>query len=129
MPLKWSISHEDRRVMVSVIGSVGRADLEPYLAELAHTGAIAYAKIIDLTFLDETTLEALNAAAARMNEYAKTMPVGPLAFVADSDLREEVGRAFLAKAQLNRPTGIFRDQDQALAWLRTIAVGNEPSSV
>lgn len=70
----------------------------------------------------------MSAAAARMVEYAKTAPVGPLAIVTDSELHEEVGRVFSSKARLDRPVGIFRDQAAALAWIKAGAGRNEPSA-
>lgn len=128
MPLHWTITPEDRLVVASATGSITLDDMEAYFADVARAGAMPYAKIFDLTFFDGTTLREVSAAAARMVEYAGTSAVGPLAIVADTELREEVGRLFSSRARLDRPVGIFRDQAAAREWIRAGAGRDEPSA-
>jgi len=127
MPLQWTISHDERLVVAVATGTVELADMEAYYADMARSGALPYAKIFDISFFDGSGGREVSAAAARMAEYGKSGPVGPLAIVATSQIGEEIGRFFSSKARLDRPVGIFRDQQAARAWIAEGAGRNEPS--
>jgi hypothetical protein len=127
MPLQWTITHEESLVVAIASGALSLEEMDAYYADLARSGALPYAKIFDLSILEDSSLRLVSAAAARMVEYAGEGPVGPLAIVARSEFGEEIGRLFSSKARLNRPVGIFADQAAARAWVEAGAGENQSS--
>jgi hypothetical protein len=127
MPIQCTISHDDRLVLAVCRDEVSRADLEAYLDEVVVKGAMPYAKIFDTTggtMLFSQRHDDMMAIGARIQAYAKTEPMGPLAIVAVSDQHVDTARMFGALGAGKRPIKIFTTQQAARAWLTQNPTGS-----
>jgi hypothetical protein len=121
MPISYSISHAARMVVASGDGDISAGDLQEALMAVMRENAIAYAKLIDLTFAPLTLRHAgIRAAALRMKEFNKGREVGPLAVVLSSELAREMIEQFVSLVEADRPMRIFEDVASARAWLREL---------
>ena len=94
------------------------ADIEQYFAGVTADGAMAYAKIFEITHTPEAlSAENLNALGQRVVFYAQHGQVGPVAIVAASDESYEKASIFAGAATINRPLKIFREMHAARRWL------------
>ena len=118
MPVKWSISHEDRMVLASAEGEASLADLEQYISSVIAAGAMPYRKLFDTTYIAPGALRLaeLRAFSRKVLELAKTGPIGPIAIVVGTELEQEMAEAF-GKADAGRPLAIFSDAVKARQWL------------
>ena len=118
MPVKWSISHEDRIVLASAEGEASLADLEQYMSEMIAAGGLPYRKLFDASYIAPGTLRLaeLRAFSKKVLELAKAGPIGPIAIVVGSELEQEMAEAF-GKVDAGRPLAIFSDADKARQWL------------
>ena len=118
MPVKWSISHEDRLVLASAEGEASMADLEEYISAVVAAGAMPYRKLFDATYVAPGALRLaeLRAFSKKILELAKTSPIGPIAIVVGSELEHEMAEAF-GKVDAGRPLAIFSDTAKARQWL------------
>jgi hypothetical protein len=118
MPIRWTISHEERLVVATTEGVVTLKDIEAYLDALVVADAAPYAKLFDASDLDlQATDHDVMMLGARMRAYAATWPGGPLAFVVTTSLAREFVDRFLNLAAAPRPVNIFRTADEARRWL------------
>ena len=118
MPVHWTISHPSRLVMAVTKGDVSVADIEQYFAGVTADGAMAYAKIFEITHTPEAlSAENLNALGQRVVFYAQHGQVGPVAIVAASDESYEKASIFAGAAKISRPLMIFREMHAARRWL------------
>ena len=67
MPLKWSISHEDRLVLASAEGEASMADLEEYMSAVVAAGAMPYRKLFDTTYVAPGVLRLAELRAFEKN--------------------------------------------------------------
>ena len=119
MPVHWTISHPSRLVVAVTKGDVSVADIEKYFAGVTADGAMAYAKIFEITHTPEALSdENLNALGQRVAFYAQHGQVGPVAIVAASDASYEKASIFAA-AKVSRPLMIFRELHAARRWIDT----------
>ena len=117
MPVHWTISHPSRLVMAVTKGYVSVSDIEKYFAGVTADGAMAYAKIFEITHTPEALSdENLNVLGQRVAFYAQHGQVGPLAIVATSDASYEKAAVFAAAAKVSRPLMIFRELHDARRW-------------
>ena len=118
MPVKWSISHEDRLVLASAEGEATLADLEQYMSAVAAAGGMPYRKLFDATYVapGALRLSELRAFAGKVIALAKAGPLGPIAIVVGTELEQELAEAF-GKVDAGRPLAIFTDPAQARQWL------------
>ena len=127
MPVHWTISHPSRLVMAVTKGRVSVSDIEKYFVGVTADGAMAYAKIFEITHTpdalspgalspDALNNESLNALGQRVVFYAQHGQVGPLAIVATSDTSYEKAAVFAAAAKVSRPLMIFRELHDARRW-------------
>ncbi len=120
MPVYWTISHSSRLVMAVTKGSVDVSDIEKYFAGVTADGAMAYAKIFEITHTpDALSDDNLNALGQRVVFYAQHGQVGPVAIVAASDASYEKAAVFAAAATVSRPLMIFRELHEARRWIDT----------
>lgn len=130
MPVHWTISHPSRLVMAVTKGCVSVSDIEKYFAGVTAEGAMAYAKIFEITHTpdalspdalspDALSNESLSALGQRVVFYAQNGQVGPLAIVATSDAAYEKAAVFAAAAKVSRPLMIFRELHDARRWIDT----------
>lgn len=118
MPVHWTVSHPARLVVAVAKDDVTPADIERYFAGVTADGAMAYAKIFEITHtplaLNDENLKALGE---RVIFYAQHGQIGPVAIVAASDESFAQAKVFAAAAQVKRPLAIFRELHAAREWL------------
>lgn len=118
MPVHWTVSHPARLVVAVAKDDVTPADIERYFAGVTADGAMAYAKIFEITHtplaLNDENLKALGE---RVIFYAQHGQIGPVAIVAASDESFAQAKIFAAAAQVKRPLAIFRELHAAREWL------------
>ncbi|TAJ40065.1 MAG: hypothetical protein EPO55_09995 [Reyranella sp.] len=118
MPVHWTVSHSARLVVAVAKDDVTPADIERYFAGITADGAMAYAKIFEITHTPMALSEAnLKALGERVIYYAQHGQMGPVAIVAASDESFAQAQIFAAAAQVRRPLAIFRELHAARAWL------------
>ena len=121
MPLHWTIDHQARLVNAIADGSLAPADVKDYLDQIAAAGAMPYAKLFDLSTVDATfSVQELATLGKSIRQYAIDGfgPLGPLAIVVSESQTHLQAALFADAAGSNRPLQIFRDKEQAQAWLR-----------
>jgi hypothetical protein len=118
MPVKWSISHEDRIVLASAEGEASIEDLEQYLTAMAAAGGLPYRKLFDTTYIAPGTLRLaeLRAFSRKVLALAKDGPIGPIAIVVGSELEQELAELF-GRTDAGRPLAIFSNVAAAREWL------------
>jgi hypothetical protein len=118
MPIRWTISHEERLVVATTDGVVTLQDIEAYLDALVVAEAMPYAKLFDATDVDpQATDHDVMMLGARMRAYVATWPGGPLAFVVTTRVARDFVDRFLNLAAASRPVNIFQTVDEARRWL------------
>ena len=118
MPVHWTISHPSRLVVAVTKGEVSVADIEKYFAGVTADGAMAYAKIFEVTHTPGALSdENLNALGQRVVFYAQHGQVGPVAIVAATEESYKKASIFAAAAKVSRPLMIFRELHTARRWL------------
>ena len=107
--------------MVAVTkGDVSSSDIEKYFAGVTADGAMAYAKIFEITHTPQAlNADNLKSLGQRVVFYARHGQVGPLAIVAASDESYAQASIFAAAARVDRPLMIFRELHDARQWIET----------
>jgi hypothetical protein len=125
MPLKWTISHPDRMVVMRAEGDISLAEAEEYLDALVVADAMPYAKLVDcttmVTHIDDDEMMRLGA---RMRAYASVMKGGPLVFVVTSPELHDYVRRYINLAAADRPVKIVETVEQARVWLKAQATAS-----
>jgi hypothetical protein len=120
MPVHWTVSHPQRLVVAVAKDKVTVADIEQYFAGVTADGAMAYAKIFEVTHTPGALSdENLNALGQRVVFYAQHGQVGPVAIVAASEESYQKASVFAAAAKVSRPLMIFRELHAARRWIDT----------
>ena len=105
-------------VTASGQGQIVLGEVQQALMAVMKENAIAYAKLIDLSFAPLTPRHAgIRAMADRMNEFNRGKTVGPLAIVLTSELAKEMLELFDSLVDADRPLRIFTEAESARAWL------------
>jgi hypothetical protein len=122
MPIKWTISHAEKRVLIKTEGAVGLPDVEAYLDDLVTKGAMGYAKLFDASEISPVASDHdVMMLGARMQAYISTLKGGPLAFVvATPEARLIVERYINLAAGAERPVRVFKTAAEAAAWLDSL---------
>jgi hypothetical protein len=121
MGLEWAIFHERKLVVILIRSEVTPQDLLAMSTAFIAEGAVPYRKLVDARFapltINITVIGRLSQLAAVTPEVRR----GPVAFVANSDVADEMIRIFDHKLSIDRPLHLFRDIDSAMGWLDEIA--------
>jgi hypothetical protein len=118
MPIRWTISDEERLVVATTEGVVTLKDIEAYLDALVVAEAMPYAKLFDASDVDlQATDHDVMMLGARMRAYVATWPGGPIAFVVTTRPARDFVDRFLNLAAASRPANIFLTADEARRWL------------
>jgi len=120
MPMRWTISHDERLVMVTADGPITLLEIEAYFDALVLAGAQAYGKLLDGTTMEARLSDAdVMAIGARMSAYVKDQKWsgGPAAFVVTSRTNREFVKRFINLAAAPRSAKIFQMVDEARRWL------------
>jgi hypothetical protein len=118
VPVTWSISHEDRFVLVTLDGEVQAKDVQQFISIMVAEGFEPYRKLFDARYMTPggLRLSDLKAFSTMIVARAKEKPMGPVAFVIGSDLEREMAEVY-GKADTGRPLAIFSDMAEARRWL------------
>ena len=118
MPIRWTISHKQRRVVAIAEGVVTIKDVEDYLDAVVVADAQPYAKLFDATSMEaKVTDHDVMMLGARMRAYVETVPGGPLAVVVTTPMAREYIERFLNLAASTRPVLICGSAAEAGRWL------------
>jgi len=120
MPMRWTISHDERLVMVTAEGPLTLLEIEAYFDAVVLAGAQPYAKLLDASDMEARLSDAdVMAIGARMSAYVKDQkwPAGPAAFVVTSRTNREFVKRFINLAAAPRQAKIFQTVDAARRWL------------
>jgi hypothetical protein len=119
MPIRWTISHDERLVAAIGEGPVTLKDIEAYFDAVVVADAQSYAKLFDASDMDpQITDDEVMAVGARMSAYVQQRwPGGPAAYVVTSRTVREFVNRFLNLAATPRPAKIFGTVDDARRWL------------
>lgn len=124
MPLTWLISHDSQHVTVTAFGNVRIDDFDKYLTAMTSEGARRYRKLVDLTYANlELTVADIRALNQRIIDLTKEGPIGPVALVVDTELKQEMAEMFQHRDKADRPLRIFLKPASASDWLEEHAVG------
>ena len=120
MPMRWTISHDERLVLATAEGPLGLLEIEAYFDALIVAGAQPYAKLFDGRSMDvRLTDDDVMAVGARMSAYVKDQQWtgGPAAFVVTTRTNREFIKRFINLTASPRQAKIFQTVDEARAWL------------
>jgi hypothetical protein len=120
MPMHWTISHDERLVMVTAEGPVTLLEIEAYFDAVILAGAQPYAKLLDATTMEARLTDAdVMAIGARMSAYVNDQKwsAGPAAFVVTNRINREFVKRFINLAAAPRQAKIFHTVDEARHWL------------
>jgi len=119
MPLKWEISHRERRVTITAEGFIPLEEVEEYYDAIVAADALSYARLFDARGLDDkhASDEDFMRFGARMSAYAGEYKFGPIAFVVASPAVRDIIRRCLNLAPADRPMKIFLSISRAQVWL------------
>jgi len=120
MAMRWTISHDQRLVLVIAEGAVTLLEMEAYFDAVTVAGAQSYAKLLDAKSMEvRLTDDDVMALGARMSAYVKDQrwPGGPAAFVVTTRPNREFVKRFINLAASPRPARIFQTVDDARSWL------------
>lgn len=130
MPVHWTISHPARLVVAVTKGDVSASDIEKYFAGVTADGAMAYAKIFEITHTPRALgAQSLQSLGQRVVFYAQHGQVGPLAIVAASDESHAQASIFAAAAKVDRPLMIFRELHDARRWIEAQQTVSSPDAI
>ena len=122
MPLRWEILHAERRVNITADGPVSPKEMEQLFDAIVVADAMPYGKLFDATRLvsayDEDDLLRMGA---RLSAYASTLPIGPIAFVGETESAETVFQRFITMSPSGRPARLFATRGAAETWLAQMA--------
>ena len=68
MPMRWTISHDERLVMVTADGPVTLLEIEAYFDALVLAGAQPYGKLLDATTMEARLSDADSAGVALLEK-------------------------------------------------------------
>ena len=120
MPMRWTISHDERLVLATAEGPLGLLEIEAYFDALIVAGAQPYAKLFDGRSMEvRLTDDDVMAVGARMSAYVKDQQWtgGPAAFVVTTRTNREFIKRFINLTASPRQAKIFQTVDEARAWL------------
>jgi hypothetical protein len=118
VPITFTIDHARREVQTVVSGRASLADIEGHLLKLRDAGALSYREFFDGR-AGEVEFAAADAPriAELMRNLTKEGPVGAKAVVAPGGYTFGVSRMIEMLAEEFCEIKIFRDEDEARAWL------------
>jgi hypothetical protein len=117
MPLKLTIDHDLKLVLVVAEGEVTLRDMEEHFDRLMVEEVFSYAKLFDATDLVPVYSEHdMYVLGGRLSAYSQ-LENGPLAIVAKRDAAVLATERFLNMSMSNRPAAIFNSLKKARAWL------------
>ena len=120
MPIRWTISHDERLVMVTAEGPLTLLEIEAYFDALIVANAQPYGKLLDATTMEAQLTDAdVMAIGARMSAYVKDQKWegGPAAFVATSRANREFIKRFINLSASPRQAKVFQTVEAARRWL------------
>jgi len=119
VPIAWKILPDERMVVARADGAVTLNDIEDYLDAVVVANAQSYAKLFDAGAMElKLTDDEVMLMGARMSAYSSAFDTaGQLAFVATTLAVEGFAKRFLNVVSVQRPSKIFKTEEEAKAWL------------
>lgn len=118
VPLTYKIHSAERLVHVQAEGVVRLQEILDYLDAVAVGGNMPYGKLFDTSGAQfELSDDDMMTLGARVSAYAAMEPRGPVAVVVSDDPHSDLARRFANLGGARRPAKVFRDAEQARAWL------------
>ena len=119
MPIRWTISREERLVVATTEGVVTLKDVEAYLDALVVADAMPYAKLFDASDIEpQGSDHDVLMLGARMSAYASNLePRGAVAIIAPDEEASDLAKRFINLAASKRPAKVFLAEDEARTWL------------
>ncbi len=118
VPITFTVDHARREVQTVASGHVGYADIEGHLLKLQDAGIVSYRELFDGRAGE---VEFAAADTPRIVELMRKLinggPVGPKAVVAPEGYVFGVSRMIEMLAEEFCEIKIFRDENEARAWL------------
>ena len=107
VPVTWSISREDRSVLVTLGGKVQAEDIQRFISNMFAEGLEADRKLVDARCMTPggLRLSDLKAFSTMIVARTKEKPMGPFAFVIGSDLEREMAEVYGQEAWQRRGDG------------------------
>lgn len=123
MALKWSISHDNRLVVFELTQQrVVAEEIQGAMVAMMAEGALPYRKLIDARFsLHDPTAALIGWLSNVTTAAARTVTLGPVAFVSSLDSAVDIVEHFNRKMDIEISISIFPDIEPAMRWLDDIA--------
>jgi hypothetical protein len=127
MKLTWTIAHDKKLVVLHIRSQLDPEEVRSLYAVLAAEGALPYRKLVDASFAPLTiNVAGIGTISQLARAVAPDVPRGPVAFVANSEIAQEMIQIFDHKMSIDRALRIFRDTESAMRWLDEIAPPDSP---
>ena len=121
MPMRWTVEHDKKLVLIVAEGPIGRQDLEAHFDALVVENALEYSKLFDArkvqpVYGDDDVM----SLGARLSVYTAIQRSGPLAVIGSGAAVEEAFRRFLNVSPSKRPARLFATVEEARTWLEEV---------
>jgi hypothetical protein len=127
MALDWAISHSDQLVVAAAKGDVSPGEIEAYFHAITLNGCMPYAKMFLADSASMLSDENLRTLGGIIGRYALAGKIGPVAIVVTTDEAYRQAQVFASATRAERPLRIFREQQEAAAWLARVRDGDLPA--
>jgi len=123
MPVTYEIDAPRRLVRTLATGVVTYAELARHLAEEERDDALGLAEVIDARGArTDLTPEQVRSLVAMTDALVRKGRFGALALATDNDVAFGMARMYeILAGRLPVEIGVFRDLDDALAWLDSVS--------
>jgi hypothetical protein len=120
MPIRWTVFHSTRDVVISIVGAARLQEMEEYVENVMTPATRSYRKLVNMTQGHlAVSREDMATLAARVRDLGGSGPMGAVAIAVESDESERQVCHFESLSLVDRPLKIFRDLQAARAWLDT----------
>lgn len=117
MPLRWTIDHGIRTIVVTAAGTLARQDIEAYLAALVEEKAVGYRAIFDAS---TAILNLRSGDLVALSQLVRSRKPegfdGAIALIVTSEAEQEMAVYFVGRTSESRLCRMFRDVAAARAW-------------
>ena len=125
MTISSQVDEARRRIWTAAEGLVTYEELEAHITQEEQDGTLGHAEIIDARGAKtDVTSSQVHALVHRTNQLVRRGRFGALGIVTDSDLVFGMARMYqILCERLACQIGVFRELDEALAWLDASTYG------
>ena len=117
-PIRYERDDSRRRAVITITGRFNVSDVRTCLEQHRAEGAWSYGLLYDLRHMTgEPTRETLSELAALTQPRPGEPPHGPVAVVSTNPVIYGLACLYAAMVSSHATVSIFRDRDEACAWL------------